>query len=241
LNLRSAEEVLRWGCETYGIRFAIVSSFQKEGVILIDMAARLGLTARVITIDTGRLPAETLAMIDTVESRYNMRVERLRPEPAELERMTRQFGPDLFRDEVALRKLCCQVRKVRPLDIAMIGLDAYAVGLRREQSESRQDTELVALVDGRQKLSPLAAWTSADVESYLRQHSVPIHPLYASGYATIGCAPCSRPVQAGEDLRAGRWWWELEGDKECGLHFTPEGKIERRLDVLLRDVVGTHA
>ena len=234
---RPAEQVLQWAVETYAPRFAIVTSFQKEGTILIDIAARLGLAPRVVTIDTGRLPAETLQMIDAVEKRYGLPIDVLKPAEAEVETMITRFGPDLFRDSVAQRKLCCQVRKVRTLDRFLPAVDAYAVGLRRGQSESRENVEQV---DGA-KISPLAAWTAKDVEDYIEKHDVPVHPLYAQGYSTIGCAPCSRAVIDGEHLRAGRWWWEVEGDKECGLHFSPEGKMERTLDVLLRDVIGTNA
>ncbi|MBM3764032.1 MAG: phosphoadenylyl-sulfate reductase [Acidobacteria bacterium] len=234
---RPAEQVLQWAVATFAQRFAIVTSFQKEGTILIDMAARLGLAPRVVTIDTGRLPAETLRMIDSVEARYGLPVDVLRPAESEVETMVTRFGSELFRESVAQRKLCCQVRKVRTLDRFLPEVDAYAVGLRRGQSESRENVEQI---DGA-KISPLAAWNASDVEEYLVKHNVPVHPLYAQGYTTIGCAPCSRAVRDGEQLRAGRWWWEVEGDKECGLHFSPEGKMERTVDVLLRDVIGTNA
>lgn len=234
---RPAEQVLQWAVATFAQRFAIVTSFQKEGTILIDMAARLGLAPRVVTIDTGRLPAETLRMIDSVEARYGLPVDVLRPAESEVETMVTRFGSELFRESVAQRKLCCQVRKVRTLDRFLPEVDAYAVGLRRGQSESRENVEQI---DGA-KISPLAAWNASDVEEYLVRHNVPVHPLYAQGYTTIGCAPCSRAVRDGEQLRAGRWWWEVEGDKECGLHFSPEGKMERTVDVLLRDVIGTNA
>lgn len=232
-----AEEVLHWGFSEYGPRFAVVTSFQKEGMVLVDMAARMGSAVRVITLETGRLPAETQAMMATVEARYGIRVERIAPDAGEVERMTAAHGADLFRNEVVLRKLCCQVRKVRPLEEALAHLDAFAVGLRRGQAESREAVEQKALVDGRWKLSPLAYWTAAEVDDYTRRNDLPVHPLYAQGYTSIGCAPCTRAVTAEEGERAGRWWWELEGDKECGLHFTPEGKMVRELDVLVSELV----
>ena len=233
----AAEEVLHWGFSEFGRRFAVVTSFQKEGMVLVDMAARMGSAVRVVTLETGRLPAETHAMIADVEARYGIAVERIAPDAGEVARMTEAHGVDLFRDEVVLRKLCCQVRKVRPLDGILAHLDAYSVGLRRGQGESREAVQQKAFVDGKWKLSPLAFWTSADVEAYTRRHNVPVHPLYAQGYASIGCAPCTRAVTSEEGERAGRWWWEVEGDKECGLHFTPEGKMVRELDVLLGDLV----
>ncbi len=233
----AAEEVLRWGFSEYGPRFAVVTSFQREGMVLVDMAARMGASVRVVTLDTGRLPLETLAMMDTVEARYGIRVERIAPDVGEVSRMVGRFGEDLFRDEVVLRKLCCQIRKVRPLDRALAGLDAYAVGLRRGQAESREGVDQKALVDGKWKLSPLAYWTAAEVEEYTRVNEVPVHPLYAQGYTSIGCGPCTRAVHSSEGERAGRWWWEVAGDKECGLHFTPEGKMVRELDVLVGELV----
>lgn len=230
------EEILRWGLSEFSSRFAVVTSFQKEGMVLVDMAARMGSPVRVITLDTGRLPAETLDMMANVEARYGLRVERIYPDAAEVSRMTGAHGIDLFRQEVVLRKLCCQVRKVRPLEGALKELDAYAVGLRRSQTESRDAVEQKALVDGKWKLSPLAYWTSAEVESYTRINDVPVHPLYAQGYTSIGCGPCTRAVTSEEGERAGRWWWEVASDKECGLHFTPEGKMVRELDVLLGEL-----
>jgi len=233
----AAEEVLHWGFSEFGPRFAVVTSFQKEGMVLVDMAARMGSGVRVVTLETGRLPAETHAMIANVEARYGIAVEQIAPDAGEVARMTEAHGVNLFRNEVVLRKLCCHVRKVRPLEVVLTDLDAYSVGLRRGQGESREAVQQKVFVDGKWKLSPLAFWTSADVEDYTRRHDVPVHPLYAQAYASIGCAPCTRAVTSEEGDRAGRWWWEVEGDKECGLHFTPEGKMVRELDVLLGDLV----
>lgn len=234
---RAPEDVLRWGWSEFGTRFAVVTSFQREGMVLVDMASRLGGAVRVMTLDTGRLPDETCQMVEKVRERYGIAVEMVKPDEGEVSRMVEKHGPDLFRNDVVLRKLCCQVRKVRPLAGALAGLDAYAVGLRREQAESRGDTEQKAQVDGKWKLSPLALWSAAEVEEYTQRHDVPVHPLYSKGYTSIGCGPCTRAVSAGEGERAGRWWWEAEGDKECGLHFTPEGKMVRQLDVLLAELV----
>jgi len=206
-------------------------------MILVDMAARLNAPVRIITLDTGRLPDETLEMIDTVEAQYALPVERMRPDAGEVARMTETHGVDLFREEVVLRKLCCQIRKVRPLDGVLRDLGAYAVGLRRGQAESREGVQQKAFAGGKWKLSPLAFWTAAEVEAYTKEHGVPVHPLYAKGYTSIGCAPCTRAVTSEEGERAGRWWWEVAGDKECGLHFTPEGKMVRELDVLLGELV----
>ncbi|MBL8290718.1 MAG: phosphoadenylyl-sulfate reductase [Bryobacterales bacterium] len=237
LETYTAAELVEWALRTYGRRFAISTSFQAEGMVLVDMAARMDSGVRVFTLDTGRLPEETHQMIDTVRERYGVRVEVVYPDAGEVERMTTLHGVNLFYRDPNLRKLCCQVRKVRPLDRKLKELSAWAVGLRREQSEERAATAKVEMVGERLKLSPLADWTAVQVEEYLTEHQVPRHPLYARGYPSIGCAPCTRPVQPGEPERAGRWWWEENMSKECGLHVTPEGKVRQALDVLLDDIL----
>ena len=206
-------------------------------MVIVDMAARINPQVRVITLDTGRLPAETYEMMETMHERYGIRVEAIAPRKDEVEAMTRLHGPNLFYRDDALRKLCCEIRKVRPMDALLQGLKAWAVGLRRSQSESREAVEEKELIEGRYKLSPLALWTREMVEEYTRANGVPLHPLYARGYTSIGCAPCTRAIEAGEDERAGRWWWELDSAKECGLHVAPDGRIRRALDVMLEEVL----
>jgi phosphoadenylyl-sulfate reductase (thioredoxin) len=231
------QQLLRWAIEEFGAGFAVTTSFQKEGMVIVDMAARIDPSVRVITLDTGRLPEETYTMMESVRERYGIRVETITPRNTEVEGMTRLHGPNLFYRDEALRKLCCEIRKVRPMDAVIEGLRAWAVGLRRSQSEARAGVEEKELVGGRYKLSPLAAWTREQVEEYIQANHVPVHPLYARGYTSIGCGPCTRAVEAGEDERAGRWWWELDAEKECGLHVAPDGRIRRELDVLLEEVL----
>ncbi|MBC7928380.1 MAG: phosphoadenylyl-sulfate reductase [Bryobacteraceae bacterium] len=233
----SAEELLRWAIGTYRERFAILTSFQSEGMVLVDMAVKIEPRVRVITLDTGRLPAETYGMIETVRELYGIPVEMVGPDAEETGRMTTRFGPNLFREEVAYRRLCCEIRKVRPFATKLPGLDAYAVGLRRAQGTSRENIAMVDFADSRYKLSPLATWSQEDVAAYTREHQVPVHPLYEAGYTSIGCEPCTRAIGAGESERAGRWWWELDGNSECGLHFSAEGRVERSVDVLLREIL----
>jgi len=227
IEAKSAPALLEWALASYGDRFAIATSFQKTGMVLVDMAARVGLPFRVFTLDTGRLPEETHRMAATLCERYGVRVEMVTPDVAEVEDMVKQHGPDLFYDGMEFRQLCCETRKVRPLARKLRELDAWATGLRRDQAETRTAVQKVAEVDGRIKLSPLADWTAGRVEQYIREHGVPVHPLYALGYESIGCAPCTRPVEPGEDQRAGRWWWERSAKKECGIHFAPDGSVER--------------
>ena len=206
-------------------------------MVVLDLATRVQNDVRVISLDTGRLPAETYDMVETVRARYGVHVELVSPDASEIEPMVARFGPNLFYESAPYRNLCCQIRKVRPLDRATAGLKSWAVGLRRGQSESRSSVLKVAEVKGKLKLSPLADWSAEQVAEYIREHDVPEHPLYSKGYTSIGCGPCTRATVAGEDERAGRWWWETEGKKECGIHFSPEGKVERTMDVLLRDIL----
>lgn len=233
----SAEEILAWAIRRFGPSLAIATSFQKEGMVLLDMGWRISPAVRVFTLDTGFLPAETIGMIETVRKRYGISVETVRPDPDEVRAMVAAHGEQLFLQAVPLRRLCCQVRKVRPLDGKLATLAAWVTGLRRVQHETRAG---VPKVDGAGtlKISPLADWSEDDVERYTREHDVPVHPLYAQGYTSIGCATCTRAVRAGEDPRAGRWWWEEGAAKECGIHFSPDGRLERQMDVLLRDLVG---
>jgi phosphoadenylyl-sulfate reductase (thioredoxin) len=206
-------------------------------MVLIDMAARIDPKVRIFTMDTGRLPQETFDLIETVRLRYGVGVEIVFPDNAEVQSMTTRHGVNLFYGDVSLRKLCCHVRKVRPLERKLIEFDAYAVGLRASQSEERADVTQIAEVGGKLKLSPLANWTAEQVEAYIVKNDVPRHALYAQGYATISCAPCSRPIRSGESDRSGRWWWEEEGSKECGIHMTPTGALKRTLDVLLDEIL----
>ncbi len=230
---------MAWAQDTYSTRFAVVTAFQPEGMVLVDMAVRHAPQVRIVTVDTGRLPQETYDIMDTVRVRYGVTVEVVMPDAGEVERMVARHGLNLFRADPAFRKLCCQVRKVRPLEARLSGsIDAWASGLRREQSDERAAIERVeGFGTGRLKLNPLAEWTRAQVQDYVREHGVPVHPLLAQGYATVGCAPCSRPVHPGEDERSGRWWWEQDGGKECGIHVSPDGKMKRTLDVLLEEIL----
>lgn len=222
-----ASDILRWAVETYAGGFAIAASFQKEGLVVVDMVSHLTPRPRVFTLDTGRLPEETYRMMDTLRERYHIAIELVFPDREEVERMTREHGPNLFLDSVERRQMCCEVRKVRPLERKLKELRAWATGLRREQSETRIHIPKVEAVDGRMKISPLADWTAAQVEEYVLAHDVPVHPLYEHGYASIGCAPCTRPILPGEPPRAGRWWWEQDAKKECGIHFAIDGTVRR--------------
>ena len=220
MNERDPESVVRWTYDSFA-RVAIVASFQAESSVIIDLASRIRSDLSVLTLDTGRLPRETHDMIARVRSRYGIEVEVITPDPTETEEMIAAHGVDLFYESVELRRLCCAVRKSRPLEGALSGYDAWITGLRREQAATRADTPVVAIDfdhGGITKVAPLATWSKAQVWEYIREHELPHHPLYDRGYTSIGCAPCTRATSPGEDERAGRWWWEVDGVKECGLH-----------------------
>ncbi len=243
LDDREPEEVVAWGLETFGDRVAVVTALQAEGMVVLDMAARLRPDVRVVTVDTGRLPQATYAFMDEVRARYpEARFEVLFPDHREVEALVRRHGVELFRQSVPLRLLCCHVRKVRPLLRALRRLDAWFTGLRREQWASRAAIKKVELDhdhEGIVKLNPLADWTREEVWEYLRREGVPLHPLYERGYTSIGCEPCTRPIEPGEDDRAGRWWWEVGAPKECGIHCPIEtGGFEHEAEAILREAHG---
>jgi phosphoadenosine phosphosulfate reductase len=224
----SASELLSWAIDTFGDSFAIATSFQKEGMVILDLASRISAGVRVFTLDTGRLPDETYRMMETIRQRYGIPVEIIFPERDDVEQLVAFHGPNLFYSSVPARQRCCDVRKVRPLERKLETLKAWATGLRRSQAETRAGIPKVERGPaGPVKICPLADWSAARVEQYIAQYAVPVHPLYALGYTSIGCAPCTRAVQPGESERAGRWWWEEDAKKECGIHFAPDGSVAR--------------
>lgn len=215
------EAVLRWTYERFA-KVAIVASFQAESSVIIDIASRIRPDLRVLTLDTGRLPQQTHDIIDRVRERYGIEVEVITPDPAEVREMVATHGANLFYASVESRRRCCDIRKSRPLDRALRGYDAWITGIRRQQTAMRAQTQVVANDPdrpGTAKIAPLAGWSKTQVWEYIRQHELPYHALYDRGYTSIGCAPCTRATAANEDDRAGRWWWESDSDKECGLHW----------------------
>jgi phosphoadenosine phosphosulfate reductase len=220
----SPEEILRWALHAFAPRLALASSFGVEDVVLIDMVSRLEPSIGIITLDTGRLPEETYEVMERVRERYHVRIESYFPEQEAVERLERERGFYSFRKSVEDRKLCCHIRKVEPLGRALAGVDAWITGLRREQAATRTAIDVVELDrshDSIAKINPLAYWSEEQVWSYVRDNNVPYNVLHDRGYPSIGCAPCTRAIQPGEDIRAGRWWWEHPTTKECGLHIAP--------------------
>jgi phosphoadenosine phosphosulfate reductase len=221
-----AQEVLAWAEARFGAAAAIAASFGAEDVVLIDLAARHAPSLRVFTLDTGRLPPETYEVMEEVRRRYGLAIETQFPDREAVETLEREQGYFSFRLSVAQRKECCAIRKVAPLSRALQGRAAWLTGLRREQAVTRAallPVEIDAANGGIAKLSPLAGWSEAQVWAHIRANALPYNALHDRGYPSIGCAPCTRAIQPGEDVRAGRWWWEAPEHKECGLHDRKRG------------------
>lgn len=207
----------------------LASSLSVEDMVLTDLIAREELPVDVFVLDTGRLHGDTLSLIDEIERRYGLVVQVYRPECEAVEDYVRRFGRDAFYRDSELRKRCCEIRKVEPLRRALAGKRAWITGLRRGQAAGRAQVAVQEFDAGHglAKFNPLAEWSEAEVWDYARRHEVPVNPLYAQGYRSIGCAPCTRPVVAGEDARAGRWWWEIKAVSECGIHIGRDGRVTR--------------
>lgn len=217
----SAEELLTWALDTFHPRMAISAAGGVDGLAILDMAWRINPDVRVFTLDTGRLPPETYALFEEVRERYGIDVEFEAPDGNEVAKLSTNHGPNLMYRSVDLRLACCTIRKVEPLKRKLATLDAWVAGLRREQWASRRNIAKVELDRDHGnivKLNPLADWSLDRVWDYVRTNDVPYHELFDHGYTSIGCAPCTRAVLPGEPERAGRWWWEEDTDKECGIH-----------------------
>lgn len=218
---RPPQDLLAWATRRFGARLALTTSFQAAGMVLLDMAWRIDPSIRVVTVDSGRLRQENHDLMERVRERYELPIAVHHPEAKAIGAFVEDYGSNAFYRSGALRLRCCDVRKVAPLAKALAGFDAWISGQRRDQSESRREimkVELDRKRDGLVKLNPLADWDEAMVWDYIRAHDVPYNELYDQGYTSIGCAPCTRAIAPGEDTRAGRWWWEDNVPKECGIH-----------------------
>lgn len=204
------------------------SSLAAEDMVLTDLILRAKLPIGIFTLETGRLHAETLSVIDRIKDTYGYDVALYRPEPTAVDAYVQQNGLNAFYDSIALRKECCRIRKIEPLGRALAGNKAWVTGQRRAQSTTRAalDVQEDDPAHGMTKFNPLADWSEQDVWHYIRSNNVPYNPLHDKGYPSIGCEPCTRAIQPGEDVRAGRWWWENPDTKECGLHVV-DGKLIR--------------
>ncbi len=204
------------------------SSLAAEDMVLTDLILRAKLPIKVLTLETGRLHKETLGMLDKIREVYGYEVAQYKPDPAAVDAYVSANGLNAFYDSVEMRKECCRIRKIDPLNRALAGNAAWITGQRRAQSVTRAELAVQEddLAHGMQKFNPLADWSEEDIWNYIRSNSVPYNPLHDKGYPSIGCEPCTRAIQPGEDVRAGRWWWEQPESKECGLHVV-DGKLVR--------------
>jgi phosphoadenosine phosphosulfate reductase len=224
LETKSAEELIQWAMDEYGLKAGLACSFGMEDMVLIDMIAKLKGPITIFTLDTGRLHEETYEIMERVRSHYGFEIKTYFPDSEQVEKLVRGKGFFSFKESIENRKECCAIRKIEPLNRALAELDAWVTGLRRDQAVTRTETPKV-LEDADHppliKINPLADWSQEQVESYIEKHKVPVNALHEKNYPSIGCAPCTRSIEPGEDIRAGRWWWENPEHKECGLHRGP--------------------
>ena len=208
---------------------ALASSLSAEDMVITDAILRHKLEIEIFTLDTERLHADTLNVIGAIRARYGYDVKVFRPDPRAVAEYVANFGRDAFYESQELRKRCCHIRKVEPLERALEGKEAWITGQRREQAVTRADLKPQEFdaARGIVKFNPLADWSEGEVWEYIRAFRVPYNALHDQGYRSIGCAPCTRPTVAGEDVRAGRWWWEIREARECGLHMAADGRLVR--------------
>ncbi|MDR2774551.1 MAG: phosphoadenylyl-sulfate reductase [Tannerella sp.] len=217
---KKPEEILDYFLHAYGNRIALASSLGLEDQMLTDMMLKTDRSARIFTIDTGRLFPETYSLIDKTNMNYGIRMEIYFPENRPVERYVRANGINAFYESMEKRKECCRIRKIEPLTRALSTLDVWICGLRQEQSVTRTGVQVVEWDETNElvKINPLAYCSEQEVWKYIKTNRVPYNILHDRGFPSIGCCPCTRAVKPGEDIRAGRWWWENPEYKECGLH-----------------------
>lgn len=220
-NLKTPQEVIKWSFDNLHPRLAMASSFGAEDVVVIDMMMKINPKARIFTLDTGRLNQETYDVMDEIRKKYNVNIEVMFPDQNEVEQMVRVNGLNLFYHSVGNRKLCCGIRKVHPLNRILSTLDGWITGLRADQTEVRSNANKIELDEqhnGIIKINPIIEWTWDQTWDYIKKNNIPYNKLHDKGFPSIGCEPCTRAIKPGEPLRAGRWWWESDSQKECGLH-----------------------
>jgi len=224
LNLQfenqSPDSILRFFLEEYKGKIALSSSLSIEDQVLTDLIVQIDKSTRIFTLDTGRLFPETFSLIDKTNKQYGIQLEVFFPDYHQVQELVKTEGINLFYNGIEQRKACCRVRKLEPLQRAFQGLDVWICGLRREQSVTRQAVQLVEWDEAHKliKLNPLINFTEEEVWAYIKEKGVPYNKLHKKGFPSIGCQPCTRAIEPGEDIRAGRWWWENPEHKECGLH-----------------------
>jgi phosphoadenosine phosphosulfate reductase len=217
----SSEQLLKYFLQDYDGEVALSSSMAVEDQVLTDMMCKINPAAEIFTLDTGRLPQETYDVIEKTNEKYGINIQMMFPDRRLVEQMLFEHGPNAFYKSLENRKNCCYVRKIEPLRRALKNKQVWICGLRKEQSVTREDLQPIEWDSNFNviKLSPLLDWTTEQVWEYIKENDVPYNALHDKGYPSIGCAPCTRAVEDGQDIRAGRWWWENPEHKECGLHL----------------------
>lgn len=221
-NLHTPQDALKWALDNLHPRVAKASSFGAEDSVIIDMMTKINPDSRFFTLDTGRLNQETYDVMDQLSKKYKINFEVMFPDPQEVQEMVKKNGINLFYDSIENRRLCCGIRKVHPLRKMLSTLDAWITGIRKDQTSVRENSAMVEIDEKYNnilKINPLLNWNFDKVWDYIKQNNIPYNKLLDKGYPSIGCEPCTRAVKPGESLRAGRWWWETDEEKECGLHM----------------------
>lgn len=215
-----AIEIIRYFLNEYNGEIALSSSLGLEDQVLTEMVCSIDKNTKIFTLDTGRLFPETYDLIDRTNKKYGIRLQVYFPEADQVEEMVQSKGINLFYNSIEDRKKCCHVRKIVPLRRAFAGLKVWICGLRRDQSVTRAAMQPIEWDEANNliKLNPLIEWSEEQVKLYIKEHKIPYNPLHDKDYPSIGCQPCTRAILPGEDLRAGRWWWESPDTRECGLH-----------------------
>lgn len=215
------KELLNCFLKEYRGKIALSSSFGAEDQVLTDMILKIDNKANIFTLDTGRLPYETYDVMHKTNLKYRTKIKVYFPRSKDVEKLYQKQGVNGFYESVQNRKECCYVRKIAPLKRALKGLKIWITGLRAQQSLTRENMQLFEWDEGNSviKLNPLIHWSEQDVWSYIKENKIPYNALHDRGYPSIGCAPCTRAVEKGADVRSGRWWWENPEHKECGLHI----------------------
>lgn len=229
LYLRKTLDELREIADKYQPA-VLATAFGPESMVLIDIIAKNKLDIEIASIDTGRLPEQTFELIENTRKRYGLNIRFIYPNSKEVGKWVNENGPNSFYQDVALRKKCCEIRKVHPLRELLSTKKSWITGVRRDQSEHRAGLSKKAWdeANGLIKFNPMLDWPKSSVWAYIKKHRVPYNSLHDKGYPSVGCAPCTRAVSAGESERSGRWWWESDEIKECGLHFNEEsGRMVR--------------
>ena len=221
LRQKPVVEQLRTVSDFYRDKIVFTTSFGMEDQVLTDMIFKNDIPVKVVTLDTGRLFPETYKVFHDTITKYDKKIHVFFPERDEVEEMVTKKGPFSFYDSKENRLECCHIRKVVPLDRALDGMHFWISGIRSGQSFNRKNMSSLEWDEGRKlfKFYPLMDWSVEDVDLYIKENNIPSNTLYTKGFKSIGCAPCTRAVRKGEDLRAGRWWWENDSIKECGCHI----------------------